>query len=185
MLFKIVKDNKPSLRQKCVPVDVPYTKEDKEFVLEMVDYLKISQDEQLKEKYKIREGVGLAAPQVGRNIRALAVHYPKYDQNDNVTYVTYALLNPKIVSNSVKKVALSNGEGCLSVDDDHQGYVYRYFKIIVKAFDAIQDKEIFITARGYDAIVLQHELDHLDGILYYDHINKKDPFYKDPNGQLI
>ena len=68
MLFKIVKDNKPSLRQKCVPVDVPYTKEDKEFVLEMVDYLKISQDEQLKEKYKIREGVGLAAPQVGRNM---------------------------------------------------------------------------------------------------------------------
>ena len=57
MLFKIVKDNKPSLRQKCAPVEVPYTKEDKEFVLEMVDYLKISQDEQLKEKYKIREGV--------------------------------------------------------------------------------------------------------------------------------
>lgn len=186
MLFKIVKDTQKSLREKCVPLETPYKQEDKDFALELLDYLKISQNDELREKYKIREGVGLAAPQVGRNVRALAVYYPKSENEDGtLNYVQYALLNPKIISNSVKKVALSGGEGCLSVDNDHQGYVYRYFKILVKAFDCIQDKEIVITARGYDAVVLQHELDHLDGILYYDHINKKDPMFKEPDGQII
>ena len=77
---------------------------------------------------------------------------------------------------SVKEVYLSGGEGCLSVDDKHDGYVYRHNKIQVKAFNAQTQKEEIITARGYEAIVLQHEIDHLNGILYYDHIDKKNPF---------
>ena len=82
-------------------------------------------------------------------------------------------------------MALECGEGCLSVDDNHPGYVYRTAKIIVKAFDAKQMKDVFVTARGYEAIVLQHELDHLDGVLYYDHINKKDPFVRLENSELL
>ena len=83
----------------------------------------------------------------------------------------------KIILESIQEVYLSGGEGCLSVDEMHEGYVYRHNKIQVKAFNAITMKEEIITARGYEAIVLQHEIDHLSGVLYYDHINKKDPFF--------
>ena len=55
----------------------------------------------------------------------------------------------------------------------------------MKAFDIVSNKEITITATGYDAIVLQHEYDHLDGILYYDRINKADPFKEVENSYLI
>ena len=95
------------------------------------------------------------------------------------------MVNPKIVSNSIEKSYLSSGEGCLSVPDEHQGYIYRSARIKVKGYDLIQDKEIEIKASGYLAIVLQHELDHFKGILFYDHINKKDPFIVDPNALVI
>ena len=58
-------------------------------------------------------------------------------------------------------------------------------KIVIKGYDAIQEKDVTITAYGYDAIVLQHEYDHLDGILYYDRINKQNPTQEVPNSYLI
>lgn len=183
-LFKIVKDKIPSLRGKCLPVENPSDPAILELINEMHDYLVISQDEEYASKHHIREGVGLAAPQIGHNLRMLVVYYKDIVDGKEVE-IDHRLINPKIVSESVKKVALSGGEGCLSVDDSHPGYVYRPFKIIVKAFDARQLKEVFITARGYEAIVLQHELDHLDGVLFYDHIDKKDPFKTIENSQLI
>ena len=101
------------------------------------------------------------------------------DENGNPTKVVdHRLINPRIISESVKESYLGAGEGCLSVKENHEGYVYRKFKIIVKAFDAVTRKEKIITARGYEAIVLQHELDHLNGVLYYDHINKENPFIR-------
>jgi peptide deformylase len=99
--------------------------------------------------------------------------------------VQYQLVNPRIVVNSIKKCYLSGGEGCLSVDGEHRGKVYRDFKIVVKAYEAGLGKDIEITARGYDAIVLQHEIDHLDGILFYDRIDKKDPFKEIPGSVEI
>ena len=146
----------------------------------MVDYLIKSQDEEYAKKHNIRAGVGLAAPQIGINKRMFAIYYENEEEK-----IQYALINPKIIQNSIKKVALASGEGCLSVDNDHPGYVYRYDKIIIKGYDAITDKEVTITARGYDAIVLQHEYDHLDGILYYDRINKANPTLEIPNSYLI
>ena len=146
----------------------------------MVDYLIKSQDEEYAKKHNIRAGVGLAAPQIGINKRMFAIYYENEEEK-----IQYALINPKIIQNSIKKVALASGEGCLSVDNDHPGYVYRYDKIIIKGYDAITDKEVTITARGYDAIVLQHEYDHLDGILYYDRINKDNPTLEIPNSYLI
>ena len=85
----------------------------------------------------------------------------------------------------MKKCALEGGEGCLSVDNPHEGYVHRFYKIRLKAFDALQNREIELTARGYDAIVLQHEYDHLNGVFYYDHIDKNQPFNKQLNEELI
>lgn len=174
-LFKIVKDTAKSLRAKSVEVN-PIDEKTIELVNQMAEYLKLSQDDSYREKHHLREGVGLAAPQIGKNIRALVVYYPVQNEDGTVDYVDHRLINPKIISESVKQVYLSNGEGCLSVDDEHNGYVYRNYKILVKAFDALKRKEVVITARGYEAIVLQHEIDHLNGVLYYDHIDKKEPF---------
>ncbi len=55
----------------------------------------------------------------------------------------------------------------------------------MKAYDAIRDENIIIKADGYLAIVLQHELDHFKGILFYDHINKDDPYHKEADAQII
>ena len=172
--FKIVKDSNPTLRQKSVEV-AEITPEIISFVNQMHDYLVASQDSTISEKYNLREGVGLAAPQVGRNIKALVVYFEEPTE-EGTRIIDHRLINPKIILESVKEVYLSGGEGCLSVDNPHEGYVYRHNKIQVKAFNAQTMKEEIITARGYEAIVLQHEIDHLNGILYYDHIDKKNPF---------
>lgn len=173
IMFKIVKDTSLSLRSKSKPVVLPLENADRELILEMFEYLKNSQDPAFREKHpKVREGVGLAAPQVGVNKRMNVIYYHDVDGKE----VQYALVNPRIVENSVKKTYLLAGEGCLSVDDKHEGYVPRDYKIKVKAYDVLSESDIEITARGYEAIVLQHEIDHLDGILYYDRINKANPF---------
>ena len=180
-MLKIVKDNVKSLRDKCVPVEMPLSDKDRRLLESMVEYLEKSQDQEYCDKYGIRSGVGLAAPQVGCNKRMFAIYYPK----DEKHIVKYGLVNPKIIQNSLRKCAIAGGEGCLSVDKDRRGYVYRYHKIVMKAFDIVTNKDITITATGYDAIVLQHEYDHLDGILYYDRINKEDPFKEIDNSYLI
>ena len=172
--FKIVKDSNPSLRQKCEEVK-EITPELIDFVNQMHDYLVASQDEVIAQKHNLREGVGLAAPQVGRNIKALVVYFEEPTE-EGTRVIDHRLINPRIILESVKEVYLSGGEGCLSVDEPHQGYVYRHNKIQVKAFNVQTQKEEIITARGYEAIVLQHEIDHLNGVLFYDHIDKKNPF---------
>lgn len=180
-MLKIVKDTNPRLREKSKEVALPLSKEDKAFLDEMMEYLKLSQDEKFREKHpNVREGVGLAAPQAGRNVRMLVIYYPAPTEEEPDKVVQNKLVNPKIVVNSIRKAYLEAGEGCLSVDLEHKGYVYRDFKIVVEAFDAIPMEKVRITARGFDAIVLQHEIDHLNGILFYDHIDPKDPFKKIP-----
>lgn len=185
--FRIVKDNEASLRKRSEVVENPNTDEMIALLNEMHDYLVASQDEKIRERYHLREGVGLAAPQIGKNIRALVVYYPdEFDDDDKpIHFVDHRLINPKIISESVREIALSNGEGCLSVDADHKGYVYRKYKITVKAFDAISREEITFTAKGYEAIVLQHEIDHLNGVLFYDRIDKKNPFMKKEIAEII
>lgn len=174
-LFKIVKDNVKSLRERCEEVK-EITPEIIDLVNDMAEYLKLTQDDNYRDKHHLREGVGLAAPQIGKNIRALVVYFEEEDEDGNIKVIDHRLINPRIISESVKQVYLSNGEGCLSVDGEHRGYVYRNYKILVKAYEVSQGKEVVVTARGYEAIVLQHEIDHLNGVLFYDRIDKKDPF---------
>jgi len=171
MKLKIIKDNNPIMRKKSEPVTLPLSSEDKTTLDEMLNYLKLSQDEEYSKKHNIRAGVGLAAIQIGLLKRMFVIYYTK----DEDTVVQYELVNPKIIETSLKKAALDGGEGCLSVDNPHEGLVHRNFKIVMKAFDAITNKDIEITARGFDAIVLQHEYDHLDGMFYYDRIDKNNP----------
>ena len=73
-VFDIVTDKK-FLHQKCDEVVLPISKEDKELLIDMVEYLKISQDDELAEKYNIRPGVGLAANQIGLKKRMIAIYF--------------------------------------------------------------------------------------------------------------
>ena len=167
MKYKIFKDNNPIMRKKSLPVELPLSKGDRETLDFMLDYLIKSQDEEYATKHHIRAGVGIAAIQLGILKRMFAIYY-KVGENEEVKY---QLINPRIIETSVKKCALQNGEGCLSVDKDHPGLVHRHYKIKMEAYDALTDQFIVITASGYDAIVLQHEYDHLDGLFYYDRID--------------
>jgi len=171
MKIKIIKDSNPIMRQKSLPVNLPLSKEDKEMLDSMLTYLKNSQDEEFQKRYNVRAGVGLAAIQIGLLKRMFVIYYQRSEKE----VVQYQLVNPKIVEESVRKVALEGGEGCLSVEKAHEGLVHRAYKIKMQAFDALTNKEIEIVARGFDAVVLQHEYDHLDGRFFYDRINQNDP----------
>lgn len=180
MKLKIVKDTNPIMRKKSLPVDLPLSSNDRELLNEMLDYLKRSQDEEYAEKHHIQAGVGMAAIQVGVLKRMFVIYYEKEDE-----VIQYQLVNPQIIETSVKKCALENGEGCLSVPEQHKGLVHRYYKIKMVAYDALQNENIMITAQGYDAVVLQHEYDHLEGKFYYDRINPMSPESKLPGEEII
>ena len=180
MKLKIVKDTNPIMRKKSLPVDMPLSTKDRELLNDMLEYLKMSQDEEYAEKHNIQPGVGMAAIQVGVLKRMFVIYYEKEDE-----VVQYQLVNPKIIETSVKKCALENGEGCLSVPEHHSGLVHRYYKIKMIAYDALRNEDIMITAIGYDAVVLQHEYDHLEGKFYYDRINPMNPDSKLPGEEII
>lgn len=180
MKLRIVKDNKPSLRKKSSDVKMPVSSNDMELLYAMNEYLIKSQDEEYAAKHHIRAGVGLAAPQVGVNKRMFVVYI-----NDGNSIFNWILINPKIIETSARMVALKDGEGCLSVDQDHQGLVHRHYKIKMSAFNLLSMKEEIIVAEGYHAIVLQHEYDHLDGILYYDRIDPFNPYSPRPNETIL
>ncbi|GAB3800092.1 peptide deformylase [Virgibacillus kimchii] len=176
----IVREGHPSLTAVAAEVPVPISNEDKKLLDEMLTFLKNSQNEEIAEKYDLRPGVGLAAPQLGLNKRLIAVHFDDL----NGKHYSYQLVNPKIVSHSVEKAYLTGGEGCLSVDRNVEGYVPRYTRVTVKATDE-NDEQIKLRLKGYAAIVVQHEIDHLNGIMFYDHINKENPFLVPENAKPI
>ncbi|MDQ0162122.1 peptide deformylase [Aeribacillus alveayuensis] len=167
----IIRDGHPTLRQTAKEVPLPASDEDKQILQEMVEYLKNSQDPELAEKYDLRPGIGLAAPQINISKRMIAVHV----EDEKGKQHTYALFNPKIVSHSVERSYLTSGEGCLSVDRSIPGYVPRYARIRVKATD-IDGNEVDLRLKGLLSIVFQHEIDHLNGIMFYDHIDQENPF---------
>ncbi|WEG11753.1 peptide deformylase [Pullulanibacillus sp. KACC 23026] len=172
----IVREGHPALRKVSKEVTLPPSEEEKEILQKMMEFLKNSQDDELAEKYKLRAGIGLAAPQIAINKRMIAIYLIEEDGKVH----EYAWFNPKIISHSVEETYLESGEGCLSVDREVEGYVPRYARIRVKAYD-LSGKEVSVKLKGLAAIAVQHEIDHLDGIMFYDRINKEDPF-KIPDG---
>lgn len=177
----IVKDDKPVIREKSEKVSLPLSDEDRALANDLLTYVRDSQDDELAEKENLRPAVGIAAVQIGVLKQMIAVVV-----GDEEGYpMEFCLVNPRIVSHSVQNAYLKGGEGCLSVEEEHEGLVYRHARITVKAYDALQDKDVVIKASGYLAIVLQHEIDHFSGTLFYDHINKKDPWKEDPEAIVI
>ena len=176
----IVREGHPALRKVAQEATIPPTKEDIQILNKMMEFLTNSQDQTIAEKYKLRPGVGLAAPQININKRLIAVHF--LDPQERL--YSYKLLNPTIISHSVEKAYLTAGEGCLSVDRNVEGYVPRYARITVKAFNT-DGEQLKLRLRDYAAIVFQHEIDHLNGIMFYDHINKENPFRIPENAKAI
>lgn len=172
----IIKDSDPLIRQKSEPVSLPLSKEDETLLCELYQYVEDSRDEEKAKEFNLRPAVGISAIQVGIPKQLTAVIVNEMDKDGKEVFYKYMLVNPKIISSSMQKAYLENGEGCLSVDNVHEGYVVRSARVTVKAFDLIQNKDITIRARGYLAIVLQHEIDHFSGVLFYDHIDAKNPY---------
>ena len=154
-------------------VQLPLSDEDRKHIDEMIEYLTNSQIEELAEKYDLRPGMGLSAIQLGIPKRYFVV----VNEYDEGKFENYIIINPKIVSNSMEKIYVELGEGCLSVNREVDGIVPRYARVTVEGYDE-EGNKIRVRAREEVAIAFQHEIDHLNGILFYDHIDKKNP-YKD------
>lgn len=113
-------------------------------------------------------GVGLAAPQVGVNKRIIVYDAHAADpERENAPKEHIALINPEIVDASGS--IISEAEGCLSVTD-YTADVKRYETVTVKALD-IDGNPIEFEASGILAVIMQHEIDHLDGVLFIDRIS--------------
>ena len=117
-------------------------------------------------------GVGLAGPQVGLMRRIIAIHVPK-DEEDDQEEVRLTLIDPEIVRAFGK---VYGQEGCLSIPQ-WVGEVPRAETITVKAID-LDNKHIRLKASGFLARVIQHEVDHLDGILFVDRVEDQSTLFK-------
>lgn len=125
-------------------------------------------------------GVALAAIQVDVPLRIVVIRN-NFDNKDDKTFTTF--INPVITKHEGE--IIEDFEGCLSVPDKIYGKVPRHDKVKVKALD-IDGNEFRVTAEGFMARVMQHEIDHTNGIVFVDHIqDNHDAFYtlKD-NGEL-
>lgn len=176
----IIREGNPTLRD--VAEDVTFPLSDQEIILgeKMMQFLHHSQDPVMAEKLGLRGGVGLAAPQLDISKRIIAVLVPNPEDADgNPPKEAYSLqevmYNPKVVAHSVQDAALGDGEGCLSVDRNVPGYVVRHARVTVEYFTKDGEKKR-IKLKGYNSIVVQHEIDHTNGIMFYDRINPNNPF---------
>lgn len=171
----ILDEKDKRLRLISKEVTFPLTEEDKKNIKYMLDYLKISQIEEWREKYNLRAGMGLSYIQIGIPKRIFVV----VDEVEENKFENYILINPKIISNSEELIYVGEGEGCLSVNREVEGIVPRYARITVSAQN-MEGKSFTIRIREDLSIAFQHEMDHLNGILFIDKIDPKNP-YKNAN----
>jgi peptide deformylase len=148
MIRIILTEPNKILRTKSTPVD-PKAVKTPEFEALIVDMI---------ETMKKADGVGLVANQIGvtERIAIISMREP------------VALVNPEIISHSLLKT--KSEEGCLSVPG-RWGAVKRWRSVKIKALDK-DGKEVKMNLRGLPAIIFQHELDHLNGILFIDKLIK-------------
>ncbi|BDU67638.1 MAG: peptide deformylase 2 [Candidatus Tyloplasma litorale] len=178
----IIKDGNPILREVSQEVTWPLNKEDLMIMNQMIDYVRSSQNNLESDKRNLRPAYGISAVQLGHLKKMM---YIRIENNQGFEPEEFALINPRIIEQSKKQVALSFGEGCLSIEEEIPGYVLRSHSIKMIAIDHFTDREVEIEAHGLTSIVLQHEMDHLSGILFYDRINKLNPKKIDPSVKLV
>jgi len=151
-ILKIIQESDPVLRKKAEPVENPKNPEIQRLVSDMIATMKKA------------NGVGLAAPQVGKSLRIFVINIAKEKQEEKI----YVFINPEIKDVSLDKSPFE--EGCLSVEKTW-GPVVRPKKLTIKALDE-NGKPIKIRAKGLLARVIQHEMDHLNGTLFIDKAEK-------------
>lgn len=181
ILAKNILDEKDK-RMRKVSTDVTFPLEDKykKFINDSIQMLTLSQIEEEAEKYNLRPGMGLSAVQVGILKRIFVIVY-EYEEGK---FENYIFINPKITSNSEELIYVDGGEGCLSVNREINGIVPRYARINVEYYDINGNKQK-LRLRDELSIAFQHEFDHLNGILFYDHIDKNNPFKNQNNMRAI
>jgi peptide deformylase len=145
-LRKIITIENPILRQKARRV-TRFDASIKKLVEDMIETMRAA------------EGVGLAAPQVAQSLRILVAEY-----EDRLE----VLINPEIIKASGEQIG---PEGCLSIPGYIGENIKRSMMVVVKGRD-VHGKEIRVRAEGFFARILQHEIDHLDGILYLDRLQR-------------
>ncbi len=154
-LLPIVKEGDPRLRQKSTKIR------------QADDSLRTLAAD-MHETMDAAPGVGLAAPQVGVNRRLIVVHKPADEEEPADTDLRLTILNPEIIRSHGEDYDL---EGCLSIPG-WVGEVRRAWWITVKGQD-LDNRDVRIKAEGYLARILQHEIDHLDGVLFVDLVEDK------------
>lgn len=159
------------LHKKCVDAKFPLTDKDKKLIKDAIEYLRLSQDEEKASELDLRAGMGLAFPQLGVLKRIFVISY-KTEEGD---FIEYTVINPKIISYSSELVYVEEGEGCLSVNREVSGIVPRHARITVGFYD-ISGNYVEERVREEIAVAFQHEMDHLDGILFTDRIDKNNPY---------
>ena len=169
--IKILDEKNKTLRLKSKEVTFPLSKEDKNTIEDAITYLTMSQIKKYYEKYNLRPGMGLSFIQLGipKNIFVIV------EEVDEEKFENYIIINPKMISHSEELIYVGEGEGCLSVNREVVGIVPRYARMTISYQDMDGNKKE-IRVREDISVAFQHEMDHLNGILFIDKIDKKNPF---------
>ena len=167
----ILDEKDKRLHQKSEEVTFPLDKDLIKTIYDSLDYLEMSQDEEIAKKYDLRAGMGLSMCQIGIMKRIFVIS----EDNGDGTFGRYIVINPKVISHSEELIYVGEGEGCLSVNREVEGIVPRYARMKVKAYNEFGD-EYIIRVREDISIAFQHEMDHLNGILFVDKIDPKNPY---------
>lgn len=173
--LKILDEKDKLLRKVSTDVTFPLTSETKKNIQDMITYLKMSQMDEYIEKYDLRAGMGLAYVQIGIPKRIFVI----VEELEDGSFRDYTLINPKIISHSEEIIYVGEGEGCLSVNREVEGIVPRFARITVESQD-LEGNTFRIRVREDISVAFQHEIDHLNGILFVDKIDPKNP-YKNAN----
>lgn len=169
--IKILDESNKILHKKSSNVSFPLDKETRKLIDDSLTYLEMSQIPEYSEKYDLRPGMGLSFVQIGILKRIFVVS----EEIEEGKFNRYVIINPRVKSMSEELIYVGEGEGCLSVNREVEGIVPRHARITVEAYD--EDGNLFdIRVREDMAVAFQHELDHLDGILFVDKIDKKNPY---------
>lgn len=174
-ILKILDEKDKRLKMISKEVTFPISDKDKETIRLAMDNLRYSQIDEYAKKYNLRAGWGLSAIQLGIAKRWFII----VEEQEDGTFKEYFFANPKIVSNSEEKIYVEQGEGCLSVNREVAGIIPRYARITIEAYD-LDGNKFRMRLREDLSICVQHEMDHLEGILFFERIDKKNPF-KDAN----
>ena len=155
-------------------VKFPLDEDTKNLIYDSIKLLELSQDDDIALKYHLRAGMGLAFIQMGIPKRIFVIANKDEESGD---FEEHIIINPRIISQSEELIFVGEGEGCLSVNRPVDGIVPRHARITVEYYDIEGNKQT-IRVREEISIAFQHEIDHLNGILFVDKIDSKNP-YKD------